>query len=105
MQRRLDMVRQHMEKNEIDACVFTSYHNVHYFSDFFHCYFGRPYAFIIKATKTIIVSAGKVAVLLLSKLKKKKMICFIEVHCESVKRGHELVGAERREIASITLAC
>ena len=59
MQRRLDMVRNHMEKNEIDACVFTSYHNVHYFSDFLYCYFGRPYAFIVTPKKTTSVSAGK----------------------------------------------
>jgi len=59
MQRRLHMIRQHMEANEIDACVFTSYHNVHYFSDFLYCYFGRPYAFIVTANKAMSVSAGK----------------------------------------------
>ena len=48
-----------MEANEIDACVFTSYHNVHYFSDFLYCYFGRPYAFIVTANKAMSVSAGK----------------------------------------------
>ena len=53
------MIRQHMEANEIDACVFTSYHNVHYFSDFLYCYFGRPYAFIVTANKAMSVSAGK----------------------------------------------
>ena len=59
MQRRLHMIRHHMEANEIDACVFTSYHNVHYFSDFLYCYFGRPYAFIVTANKAMSVSAGK----------------------------------------------
>ncbi|XP_078363580.1 creatinase-like isoform X2 [Oculina patagonica] len=58
MQRRLDMIRHHMETNEIDACVFTSYHNIHYFSDFLYCYFGRPYAFIVTPTKAVSVSAG-----------------------------------------------
>ena len=59
MQRRLQMIRHHMEANAIDACVFTSYHNVHYFSDFLYCYFGRPYAFIVTANKAMSVSAGK----------------------------------------------
>ena len=59
MNRRLDMVRSHMESNDLDACVFTSYHNIHYFSDFLFYYFGRPYAFIVTPTKTISVSAGK----------------------------------------------
>lgn len=58
MNRRLDMVRSHMESNDLDACVFTSYHNIHYFSDFLFYYFGRPYAFIVTPTKTISVSAG-----------------------------------------------
>jgi len=58
MQRRLQMIRHHMEANAIDACVFTSYHNVHYFSDFLYCYFGRPYAFIVTANKAMSVSAG-----------------------------------------------
>ena len=59
MQRRLDMIRHHMETNGIDACVFTSYHNIHYYSDFLYCYFGRPYAFIVTDSKTISVSAGR----------------------------------------------
>ena len=59
MQRRLDMIRRHMETNGIDACVFTSYHNIHYYSDFLYCYFGRPYALIVTPSKTTSVSAGK----------------------------------------------
>ena len=59
MQRRLHMIRHHMEANEVDAFVFTSYHNVHYFSDFLYCYFGRPYAFIVTANRAMSVSAGK----------------------------------------------
>ena len=59
MQRRVDMVRTYMEVHEIDTCVFTSIHNVNYFSDFLYCSFGRPYAFIITPEKTLTVSAGK----------------------------------------------
>ena len=58
MERRLSLVRRHMESNGIDACVFTSYHNIAYFGDFLYCYFGRPYAFIVTAEKTLSVSAG-----------------------------------------------
>lgn len=53
------MIRRHMETNGIDACVFTSYHNIHYYSDFLYCYFGRPYALIVTPSKTTSVSAGK----------------------------------------------
>lgn len=58
MQLRLDTIRRHMETNGIDACVFTSYHNIHYYSDFLYCYFGRPYALIVTPSKTTSVSAG-----------------------------------------------
>ena len=44
MERRLAALRAHMEARRIDACLFTSYHNVNYFSDFLYCAFGRPLA-------------------------------------------------------------
>ena len=59
MQGRLDGLRRHMESEQLDACVFTSYHNINYFSDFLYCYFGRPYAFIVTMDKAISVSAGR----------------------------------------------
>ncbi|XP_068721976.1 creatinase-like [Montipora capricornis] len=58
MQRRLDMLRVHMETNQLDACVFTSLHNIHYFSDFLYCQFGRQYGLVVTPTKTVSVSAG-----------------------------------------------
>ncbi|XP_028408546.1 uncharacterized protein LOC114531099 [Dendronephthya gigantea] len=57
MTRRQDMIRQHMETAGLDACVFTSYHNVYYFSDFLYCKFGRNYAYIVTPEKAISVSA------------------------------------------------
>ncbi|CAB4007427.1 M24 family metallopeptidase [Paramuricea clavata] len=57
MSRRHDMIRQHMERSGLDACVFTSYHNVFYFSDFLYCKFGRNYAYIVTPEKAISVSA------------------------------------------------
>lgn len=58
MQRRLDMLRVHMETNQLDACVFTSLHNIHYFSDFLYCQFGRQYGLVVTPTKSVSVSAG-----------------------------------------------
>lgn len=58
MQRRLDMLRVHMETNQLDACVFTSLHNIHYFSDFLYCQFGRQYGLVVTPTNSVSVSAG-----------------------------------------------
>ncbi|XP_074618261.1 creatinase-like isoform X2 [Acropora palmata] len=58
MQRRLDSLRSHMESKQLGACVFMSVHNVHYYSDFLYCSFGRPYALVVTPTKTVSVSAG-----------------------------------------------
>ena len=41
MQSRLGKLRQHMAANDIDAVLFTSYHNINYYSDFVYCRF-RP---------------------------------------------------------------
>ncbi len=43
-QRRL---RAMMAARGIDACLFTSYHNVCYFSGFLYCSFGRRFGFVI----------------------------------------------------------
>ncbi|XP_031557149.1 uncharacterized protein LOC116293809 [Actinia tenebrosa] len=58
MDRRLNMLRTHMEEKGIGACVFTSYHNINYFSDFVYCYFGRPYGLVVTAEKSTSVSAN-----------------------------------------------
>ena len=31
----------------IDAVLFTSYHNVNYYSDYLYCSFGRPYGLVV----------------------------------------------------------
>jgi len=41
MQRRQDAVRGWMARASVDACLFSSYHNICYLSDFLYCYFGR----------------------------------------------------------------
>lgn len=58
MQRRLDAVRGHMSKNGIDAALFTSYHNINYYSDFLYCQFGRRYGFLVDHDKATSISAG-----------------------------------------------
>jgi Xaa-Pro aminopeptidase len=46
-QGRIDKLRRHMEASGIAAALFTSYHNINYFSDFLYCSFGRPYGLIL----------------------------------------------------------
>ncbi|XP_070568871.1 creatinase-like [Ptychodera flava] len=58
MTRRIDVLRNHMEENGLVASLFTSYHNINYFSDFLYCSFGRPYALIVTMDKTVSVSAN-----------------------------------------------
>jgi creatinase len=58
MQRRHDALRRHMAAERIDACLFTSYHNINYFADFLYCSFGRRYGFVVTADTATSVSAG-----------------------------------------------
>ena len=58
MDRRLDALRHHMVEEGIDVAVFTSMHNIHYFSDFLYCSFGRPYGLVVKPGSITSVSAN-----------------------------------------------
>jgi creatinase len=58
MQRRQDGVRGVMRELNIDAALFTSYHNICYLSDFLFCYFGRRYGLVIDHKGSTSVSAG-----------------------------------------------
>ena len=58
MQRRQDAIRQHMVDNNVDAVLFTSYHNINYYSDFLYCRFGRRYALVITQDTATSISAG-----------------------------------------------
>lgn len=55
---RLTKLRVIMAAKGIDACVFTSMHNVAYYSGFLYCAFGRPYALVVTATDNVTFSAG-----------------------------------------------
>ncbi len=55
MERRLNALRTIMAEIGIDACLFTSIHNIGYYSGFIYCSFGRPYGLVVtdKACTTI----------------------------------------------------
>ena len=58
MSRRQNNLRAHMEKNRIDAALFTSYHNICYYSGFLYCYFGRKYGMVITANEATTITAA-----------------------------------------------
>jgi creatinase len=51
-------LRAIMVEHGIDAVVFTSMHNVSYYSGFTYCAFGRPYAVVVTPTECVTISAG-----------------------------------------------
>jgi len=55
---RLTGLRELMEVKGIDACVFTSMHNIAYYSGFLYCSFGRPYGLVVTPTESVTISAG-----------------------------------------------
>lgn len=58
MSRRNAKLRKIMSDKDIDAVIFTSWHNICYFTDFLFTYFGRRYALIVTHDKHITVSAN-----------------------------------------------
>ena len=58
MDRRRDAMLERMEAGGIDACLFTSYHNICYFSGFLYCRFGRRYAAVLTRDGVTTVSAA-----------------------------------------------
>ncbi len=55
---RLEGLRELMEVQGIDACVFTSMHSIAYYSGFLYCSFGRPYGLVVTPTQSVTISAG-----------------------------------------------
>ena len=55
---RLSSLRNIMSNRGLDACTFTSMHNIAYYSGFLYCSFGRPYGLIVTPDKSITISAG-----------------------------------------------
>lgn len=58
MLRRQEALRQQMSERGVDACLFTSYHNINYFADFLYCAFGRRYGYVVTQDKATSISAG-----------------------------------------------
>ncbi|WP_299207855.1 aminopeptidase P family protein [uncultured Tateyamaria sp.] len=55
---RLTELRERMEAQGASAAVFTSMHNVAYYSGFLYCAFGRPYACVVTEDACVTISAG-----------------------------------------------
>lgn len=55
---RLAGLRAIMREQDLDACVFTSMHNIAYYSGFLYCSFGRPYGLVVTPTDSVTISAG-----------------------------------------------
>jgi creatinase len=58
MERRLTAIRAHMAIAGVDAALFTSYHNICYYSDFLYCQFGRRYGLVVTHETSTSISAG-----------------------------------------------
>ena len=56
--RRQNDLRAVMQVEEVDCVIFTSIHNINYYSDFLYCAFGRPYALVVDAQSVTSVSAN-----------------------------------------------
>ncbi len=55
---RLGGLRSSMSAAGIDACLFTSMHNISYYSGFLYCAFGRPYGLVVTSDTCVTISAG-----------------------------------------------
>ena len=55
---RLAGLRARMEEVGATAAVFTSMHNIAYYSGFLYCAFGRPYGLVVTPTDCVTISAG-----------------------------------------------
>jgi len=47
-----------MAAEDIGAVLFTSIHNINYFSDFLYCAFGRPYGLVVTQDEATTISAN-----------------------------------------------
>ena len=56
--RRLAALRQAMADRDIPAALFTSMHNIAYYTGFLYCSFGRPYACVVTQDTCTTVSAN-----------------------------------------------
>ncbi|WP_412504404.1 aminopeptidase P family protein [Roseovarius sp. SYSU LYC5161] len=55
---RIAGLRAYMAEAGVAAAVFTSMHNIAYYSGFLYCAFGRPYGLVVTGTDSVTISAG-----------------------------------------------
>ncbi|MCZ4352126.1 aminopeptidase P family protein [Roseovarius aestuarii] len=55
---RLKGLRARMAEQGVEVAVFTSMHNIAYYSGFLYCAFGRPYGLVVTADQDVTISAG-----------------------------------------------
>lgn len=55
---RLAELRERMQAAGATAAVFTSMHNIAYYSGFLYCAFGRPYGLVVTEADCVTISAG-----------------------------------------------
>jgi len=58
MNRRLSALRGAMAERDVDAALFTSIHNINYYSDFLYCAFGRTYGLAVTPDRQVTISAN-----------------------------------------------
>ena len=55
---RLAGLRRIMAAQGVDTVLFTSMHNIAYYSGFLYCAFGRPYGLVVTARQSVTIAAG-----------------------------------------------
>ena len=55
---RISKLRAMMARKSVDTVLFTSYHNINYYSDFLYCSFGRFYGLVVTQDKVVVIAAN-----------------------------------------------
>ena len=55
---RHEKLREYLDNHGIVAALFTSIHNINYYSDFIYCSFGRPYGLVVTSKEVVSISAN-----------------------------------------------
>ena len=58
MNNRVSRLRSFMSENGIDVVLFSSYHNINYYSGFLYCSFGRSYGLVVTEQNHTTISAN-----------------------------------------------
>jgi creatinase len=56
--KRIGKLRAMMATKGVDTSLFTSYHNINYYSDFLFCSFGRFYGLVVTQDKVVLIAAN-----------------------------------------------